>query len=358
MRNIAGDTPQPVAYTTRAATPGQPDTRMQVRAISFLDARQGWLLMRLRDATTEVLATADGGASWSKRFEMTDQAYAMTFVDALNGWMLRQDACYDPLTPVAGCASHLLATRDGGFTWSVVGDPLSTRSRMAWADAAQGWIVSPASCPGCDGLRLLRTDDGGATWDSRDLASVGRSDGVRLFLFGASAVLTGRFGILTTRDGGDTWVAKADGCGEQAFPVLGWFSDASHGWTVCEDGNAGGTVVEKFIYATEDGGATWDLRSRYLWGGQTPEADVGQAPAASVSEMAFSDLTTGWISTSFAVERTDDSGRTWTRLNLDNNSKILFIDSATGFIAAGNTLASTTDGGAQWRFSVITAPGM
>jgi photosystem II stability/assembly factor-like uncharacterized protein len=72
--------------------------------VSFVDAVHGWVVGQ--EGT--ILATSDGGKTWSTErsgyhFTLSD----VVFSDARHGWAVIQH-------------SALLATRDGGHTWSVV----------------------------------------------------------------------------------------------------------------------------------------------------------------------------------------------------------------------------------------------
>jgi hypothetical protein len=86
-------------------------------------------------------------------------------VTAVDGWTLS--------------GTDLLVTHDGGRSWAVTASPAPSSERMvgaAFADAMHGWVVSDrvpaAGSSGVLGVEIHRTDDGGATWQAAELASI------------------------------------------------------------------------------------------------------------------------------------------------------------------------------------------
>jgi photosystem II stability/assembly factor-like uncharacterized protein len=115
-----------------------------------------------------------------------------------------------------------------------------------------------------------------------------------------------------------------------------------------------GTVAEKFVYQTADGGLTWNLRSELLFGGETPPAGIGQAPSPSVEDMVFTSTQDGWTGTAIGLYRTQDGGNTWTSApGFDPQAsveRLFFVDATSGFLAGYlPPLEATDDGGLHWR---------
>src|ERR1035437_9692021 len=106
-----------------------PDHRA-VSAVAFVDEKYGWIVACAAGSSgdipppctgQQVLATTDGGNSWTRQFNLPDSpepfhAYA-SFVDRQSGWILatRSGAC-----TMGGCWGPLYHTSDGGLTWNLI----------------------------------------------------------------------------------------------------------------------------------------------------------------------------------------------------------------------------------------------
>ncbi|MCZ6574991.1 MAG: YCF48-related protein [Gammaproteobacteria bacterium] len=88
-----------------SATPVFHNPTSTLQAVHFVDAERGWAV---GDGGT-VLATTDGGRTWSVRDAGTTAAlWSVDFVDAERGWAV-------------GDGGTVLATTDGGRTWTAQG---------------------------------------------------------------------------------------------------------------------------------------------------------------------------------------------------------------------------------------------
>jgi photosystem II stability/assembly factor-like uncharacterized protein len=152
-----------------------------------------------------ITTTRDGGATWEDRSLPDDVVLNdVAFVDREHGW-------------ICGEFGTVLATGDGGRTWAKQ-DPGTDKTLFGvhFADARHGWVV------GIDGL-ILRTRDGGASWEvqrgrtgDESLEDLGFLETLRnpglyaVSVVGRRGVVVGDTGmLLTTSDGGDTWVRRA-----------------------------------------------------------------------------------------------------------------------------------------------------
>jgi photosystem II stability/assembly factor-like uncharacterized protein len=329
--------------------PHQPDTRFAVTDMAFMDSTRGWVL-RVSEVATQVLYTSDAGTTWTIQYTGTFTGYRIDFVDALHGWVVGRDLCAD--SPGSDCSGVMLSTADGGKTWtrsSPAADPLVD---VSFIDATNGWVLAVQNCASCQ--LLLRTRDGGASWQSQPLPSatyVSRPQ--TLFRFGRSGIIAASRSILVTQDDGATWVKRENGCGARAFLYVAWFLDQSHGWTVCGDGSAGGTVAEKFVYATSDAGMTWQLRSEFLFGASTPPAGVGLAPGQGPSSFVFVNPNDGWMGSEISLFATTDGGRSWQQRSqepTENFGALQFLNARLGFAQVAHAgFAATQDGGVTWQ---------
>ena len=115
---------------------------------------------------------------------------------------------------MAGEYGTLLATNDGGGTWTK--RPVGTEKTLfgvSFSTPRQGWVV------GIDGL-VLRTRNGGGTWEVQrgsveagSIEELGFLEALKnpglygVQVAGRYGVVTGDTGmVLTSTDGGETWV--------------------------------------------------------------------------------------------------------------------------------------------------------
>jgi len=171
----------------------------------------------------------------------------MDLISPQVGWVLQGD--------------QILMTMDGGDDWINItpGEDIGAVQDVAFLDASNGWLaVLPASYPSEGGIHIYQTLNGGQTWNlhllafSPDSPIVGKvyldfvdhNTGFALLKSqSGSSFSHGR--LFATQDGGLTWDERSAPMGE---PVV--FVDALHGWMT-------GGPSEDQVYHTEDGGLTW-----------------------------------------------------------------------------------------------------
>jgi photosystem II stability/assembly factor-like uncharacterized protein len=168
---------------------------------------------------------------------------------------------------------RLLWTNDNGTFWNdITPQGLSAQSihSIFSLDAEHSWIITvgdPGSETSDPVVRLLRTEDGGRTWQSLSFDLLSHSDLKKamsrpksLFFVDSrrgwflwrnptsSAFSSGK--LLRTDDGGISWTELPDPPAASAFrfhtPLDGWMA-----------GGAGGDD----LWVTQDGGGTWQARS-------------------------------------------------------------------------------------------------
>ncbi len=165
-----------------------------------------------------VLKSTDSGQSW---FDVSPGVAAelmgLCFISETEGW-------------VVGDAGVIVHTTDGGASWEEQSSGSNCAlTGVSFVDASNGWA--------CGNMALLRTTDGGQTWQATDVEpnlfthfhDIGFVDAQRGWV-------VGNFGyILHTVDGGETWYRQAEGYTEAnlyAIEVL----DGAHVWAVGENG--------------------------------------------------------------------------------------------------------------------------
>ena len=224
--------------------------------------------------------------------------------------------------------------------------------RVAWASGS--------------GATVLRTTDGGATWnklnvtsETLDFRDIDALDAQTAYVLSIGNGPASR--IYKTTDAGATWTMQFKSDDPKAFLDALSFWDAQHGIAF------GDSVEGQFyILTTADGGATW----RRVPAAGLPRALENEgAFAASGTNIAVFGKTHAWIGTGAAAKarvlRTSDGGQSWqvadTPLAAGPSTgifSIAFRDAQHGVIVGGdyqkegeavNNLAVTGDGGATWR---------
>jgi photosystem II stability/assembly factor-like uncharacterized protein len=178
------------------------------------------------------------------------------------------------LTPTQGWAlagDRLLWTDDAGVSWREItpaGLAPGTILAVTFLDPQRGWLVTQRGADEAgDSLMVLATADGGLSWQSFPLRVRTEPGGaplaqafldfvdsgtgwLALRLQSGSSFSLGR--LFATGDGGRTWEERSLPLGE---PVK--FVDDRRGWT------AGGPSGEQLFY-TDDGGRTWSAQAAPL----------------------------------------------------------------------------------------------
>ncbi len=184
------------------------------QSMKLLAPGVGWIF-RVRD---EVLWTSDGGKNWKNITPPvpTDSVISsIFFLDTEHGWVLVMRG--EPGIP-HGLEFDLCSTDNAGATWLVeplriperlLGSPFGGGASLAFADRRHGWLtLFGGTTPISQGYgSVLATSDGGRTWSY----TPGTPDSVA----GATMMVTPQFGWLVggpmrdelyvTRDGARSW---------------------------------------------------------------------------------------------------------------------------------------------------------
>jgi photosystem II stability/assembly factor-like uncharacterized protein len=312
--HTAGTTgaPVPKAAVNRPA-PWQRQTvpsTASCRSVSAVSALVAWAGC----TTGRVFRTVDGGATW-----MVDTVAGAARLD------FRGIKAFDANNAVIASAgpaeqgqAHIYRTTDGGRTWS-----------LAWSDTTKGIFL-----------------DGLAFWDVR-----------HGFTF--SDPVDGRLVILTTDDGGATWIRVAPAnippvlANEAAFAASNTqlaVQGASNAWIATGGGR------EARVFRSTDRGRTWNVSPSGLPGG----------PSAGLFGIAFADARHGLaVGGDYAIARgpsdravrTSDGGATWISAGPNGpdgvTTGLAFVPNSSppAFVAVGaHGTAITRDFGASWTY--------
>ena len=271
------------AHWTRMALPPALD---QVALLYFLDAREGWVIAYLNEATpgfAGVFHTTDGGGHWfqTARLDVNQQFSYGLISGSLQGSLMFHDSSTGWFTSVTYSGSnipivapHMYVTHDGGKTWSVQILPTTAAVALDSSNASiglpqffnqmQGILVvtkfsagGAGQAPGLQGMYAYSTIDGGSHWsDPQPLvlprgATFIRSpvvvDASHWFILAGSR-------IESTTDGGRHWAALVGWPASDEIVVAIEFQNTDLGWA---EVMGTGTHPSLTIYRTTDGGAHW-----------------------------------------------------------------------------------------------------
>jgi len=144
---------------------------------------------------------------------------------------------------LVGERGRILVSDDAGLSWTRAEVPTrATLTGVSLTDATHGWAVAHDAV-------ILRTRDGGLTWESvyaapeqeRPLLDVWFEDAEHGIAVGAYGL------VLETRDGGDTWKPRDIGAGDQHLNHI----SAASSKRLYIAGEAGS------VYRSDDGGQSW-----------------------------------------------------------------------------------------------------
>lgn len=263
----------------------------------------------------------------------------------------------------SGMRGTVIRSTDGGRTWRRDTIPGATALDFR-AIAATSRDAAHALSIG-DSSRIYRTTDGGRTWSLRFTSTRKGSffDAVQFWDakhgIAMSDPVDGRFLIIATDDGGDSWHEMPASGMPAALPGEGGFAASGTCLIVGGDSDAwlvsGGAPVAR-IFHSSDRGRTWTVHD-------TP-VRAGVASAGNFS-VAFRDARHGVIAggdyqqpalrgRNLAV--TSDGGITWTLADSTSSpagyrSAVAFLPASNGrmLVAVGLTGSDVSqDGGATW----------
>jgi photosystem II stability/assembly factor-like uncharacterized protein len=235
----------------------------RLRGVSAVSERVAWA----SGAGSTVLRTEDGGLTWQK-LDVTNEALDFRDIDAVDA----QTAYV--MSIGNGPASRIYKTIDAGKTWNL---QFKNDDPKAFLDAMSFWDANHGVAFG-DSVDLqfyiLTTADGGHTWSRVSTASLPAAQGnegafaasgTNIAVFGKSHAWIGtgaaaKSRVLRTTDGGRTWQVAdtplASGPSAGIFSIA--FRDAKHGVIAGGDYKKESEAVNN-LAVTNDGGATWTL---------------------------------------------------------------------------------------------------
>ncbi len=274
---------------------------------------------------------------------------------ATDGWALTDDAL------------HL--THDGGRTWVLATPSSAAGERIvgaAFADVGHGWVTSETYPPEGQAGELVvhvhRTDDGGLTWTTVELARVpspGPAPTVgfpgfsilsseRVFVMLALPTAPGYVSRLyVTHDGGRTWERRSGVTEGGRFA----FTDDLRGWAVRGDSET--------LIRTTDGGRSWSRATlpAFAVGGDPPR--YPSIPVETHDGRLVLITSSGRDGDSPRLFTSADQGSTWSPVGptpADTYGSIAILSDGAWFLY-GDPPQRSMDGGVTWQPDSGAPPG-
>jgi photosystem II stability/assembly factor-like uncharacterized protein len=235
----------------------------RLRGVSAVTESVAWA----SGAGATVLRTVDGGLTWQK-LNVTTEPLDFRDIHAVDA-----QTAYT-LSIGNGSASRIYKTTDAGQTWNLQfknEDPKAFLDAMSFWDANHGIAFGDSVD---QQFYILTTADGGRTWSrvpadklppAQGNEGAFAASGTNIAVFGKSHAWIGtgaaaKSRVLRTTDGGRTWQVAdtplASGPSSGIFSIA--FRDAKHGVIAGGDYKKEQEAVDN-LAVTNDGGITWTL---------------------------------------------------------------------------------------------------
>jgi len=330
------------------STKGTQPRIKSLAAIAFVSDTVGWAA-----GTHAIIATADGGRTWTRQYRGPADIRALDFTDERDGWAVG--------------ATSLLRTTDGGVTWEAAGEPDGRLlSGVDFVSPTRGWgaaLPDGTGRPPYLGGPLVRTTDGGESW-----SQVGSTVANSVCTLGGSLVAGSGSRVLRSTDGGATWTPLFDAATARnpwMGAVVQCAGDTSI-WVLFQ-GGAGAGSQGYAAYTSSDAGASWrPVVVAPILAGSDPafhgvvrlDAYAGPFEAVSGDDAVFLGQCPACDPQHVMVLRTEDAGDQWDRRVINGfvPTGLAFADAQRGWMTTqlaypGRRAAilATNDGGRTWR---------
>ncbi len=322
-----------IATTLTWVDTNSPVANSRTDDIWFFDADTGWLV----NSNGEVERTSDGGQTWEQKLFVDPGSTAFPYLRCL-AWGSAQVGWFGAVTGYAGSKKDYLQillhrTTDGGENWTALSNlPEQSPAGVCGLYAVNEQVLygSGTNDPNLPGPGIVKTTDGGASWQFIDMAA--HADNLIDIYFvdeDTGWVVGGKKDsncpttkpgynkdveqyaqlkpvVLKTIDGGASWQSKAAGvegydCGEWGWKIQ--FLNDQVGFVSLEN------FTSAAILKTLDGGESWT---------RLPILDsAGISINEDLEGVGFVSPTEGWVGgwghnfEGLNNSYTDGGGQTW-----------------------------------------------
>lgn len=285
------------------------NTLAWLRDVYFLNEQTGWVVGS--DGT--VLATVDGGKTWTQNKHFNDDTIRQVyFKDARNGWLLCER---DLFSLGKNSPSYLLKTADGGATWQSVEFDNPQRKRITkifFNKYDSGTAIGETGA-------FFVTNNEKKIWKQQPSpARFLLYDGLYTDEWNGVVVGAGD-SIFYTANAGLSWT-KADflGAADARFNAV-FFINQRNGWTVGANGK---------IFQTLNGGKVWRAQNSTV--------------AKDLKSVFFVNTAEGWaVGNEGTILHSTTAGNVWTTVNSGarhNLEKVVFVGGKGWAVGFGGTI--------------------
>ncbi len=312
--------------------------------IYFLDANTGFICGWANGTSNlynRIYSTTNGGASWTKVFEVADPPSPSSKSHSLHNIFFTSPSIGFCVGGRDGTYPFICKTINGGVTWDTLsltsfGSPID---KIFFPSSNVGYICGAV---GTGGTTLIKTIDGGTTWsDISSIASTAMSgneiSGIQ-FLddtngFACTLASSAAAGIYKTTNGGSTWTQIFTIGNNDGFHALQFISNTT-GFAAATTGH---------VFKTTNGGTTWtpipvsaiqtDIWDVYFY---TPQ-------------LGYAASNDGYLSG--GIYKTTNGGSSWT---LDNSGNYVITTTYYALSFKGTRAYACGVGGYSWKDTTAT----
>ncbi|HEY3251682.1 MAG TPA: YCF48-related protein [Ignavibacteria bacterium] len=229
-----------------------------------------------------------------------------------------------------GYAGTFIKTTNGGTNWFITHNVMGEQQNSQYFPYS-GWFFDMNTGLACGTSgKISRTTNGGVSWDTISSGSTGALYGMHFINSTTGFISNYNNGILKTTNSGLNWTAVA-------FPSTTIYS--YNIFALNENNIYAPTSSSAQLYYTTNGGTNWSI--------------VSTGTTATLYDVCFKDVNTGWVcGSSTAVRATTNGGANWTSVNTGLSSSSFYeLDYISNTLyVTGNSfyIYKSTNDGTTW----------
>ncbi len=221
----------------------------------------------------------------------------------------------------SGPTSSILQSDNGGSSWKFLSSVPGIVSSIDFVTNKVGYLVSRPVNGGADNY-LYASVNGGTTWTQVYTGSIStikfltQTTGFAMLRTPGSSSQPYSAGIYKTVNGGRTWSLVPSPLNSAATYGSFSFSSPSDGWLLVGIQPSAGSE-NKYLYETTDGGSSWNLVAQSKYSSNQILVARGVMPATGyVTQLQFISPQLGFMALARSgMYATDDGGLTWNLMN-------------------------------------------